>query len=89
MKKKESGAEDRKRRKIDAEESEKASKFMKTFFVRPRESNSPDFKKSPNATSLLGSKNDTQSKEEIIFEAEQQGYDDDHLKIKTNRRRPV
>ncbi|GBM61241.1 hypothetical protein AVEN_145418-1 [Araneus ventricosus] len=82
MKKKESGAEGRKRRKIDAEESEKASKFMKTFFVRLRESNSPDFKKSPNATSLLGSKNDTQSKEEIISEAEQQGYDDHHLKIK-------
>ncbi|GBM38516.1 hypothetical protein AVEN_110195-1 [Araneus ventricosus] len=73
MKKKESGAEGRKRREIDAEESERASKFMKTFFVRPRESNSPDFKKSPDATSLLGSENDTQSKEEIISEAEQQG----------------
>ncbi|GBL80116.1 hypothetical protein AVEN_29110-1 [Araneus ventricosus] len=56
-------AEGSKKRKIDAEESEKASKFMKTFFVRPRKSNSPDFKKSPNATSLLGSKNDTQGKE--------------------------
>ncbi|GBO23044.1 hypothetical protein AVEN_205356-1 [Araneus ventricosus] len=75
------GAEGRKRQKIDAEESEKVSKFMKTFFVRPRKSNSPDFKKSPNAASLLGSKNDTQGKEEIISEAEQQGYDDDHLKI--------
>ncbi|GBO27690.1 hypothetical protein AVEN_65036-1, partial [Araneus ventricosus] len=75
------GSEGRKRRKIDAEESEKASKFMKTFFVRPWESNSPDFKKSSNATSLLGPKNDTQSKEKIISEAEQQGYDDDHLKI--------
>ncbi|GBN00295.1 hypothetical protein AVEN_99823-1 [Araneus ventricosus] len=81
MKKKELGAEDRKRRKIDAEESEKASKFMKTFFMRPKESNSPDFKKSPNATILLRSKNDTQSKEEIIYETEQQGYDDDHLQI--------
>ncbi|GBN20937.1 hypothetical protein AVEN_9299-1, partial [Araneus ventricosus] len=82
MKKKESGAEGRERRKIDAEESEKVSKFMKTFFVRPRESNSPDVKKSPNATSLLRSKSDAQSKEEIISEAEQQGFDDDHLKIK-------
>ncbi|GBO30071.1 hypothetical protein AVEN_122919-1 [Araneus ventricosus] len=81
MKKKESGAEGRKRRKIDAEKSEKARKFMKTFFARPRESNSPDFKKSPNATSLLGSKNGTQGKEEIISETEQHGYDDDHLKI--------
>ncbi|GBN64857.1 hypothetical protein AVEN_81175-1 [Araneus ventricosus] len=81
MKKRESGDEGRKRRKNDAEESEKASRFMKTFFGRPRESNSPDFTKSPNTTSLLGSKNDTQGKEEIISETEQHGYDDHHLKI--------
>ncbi|GBM80646.1 hypothetical protein AVEN_87026-1 [Araneus ventricosus] len=87
MKKKESGAEGRKRRKIEGGESETVSKFMKTFFVRPRKSDSPDFKKSPNATSLLGFKNYTQGKEDIISAAEQQGYDDDHLKFFFKRRR--
>ncbi|GBN90112.1 hypothetical protein AVEN_192788-1 [Araneus ventricosus] len=45
MKKKESGAEGRKRREIDAKESERASKFMKTFFVRPRENKEKDIAK--------------------------------------------
>ncbi|GBN13959.1 hypothetical protein AVEN_223284-1 [Araneus ventricosus] len=55
MKTKESGTEGR---KINAEESEKVSKFIKSIL------------------------NDTQGTEEIISEAEQQGFEDYHRKIK-------
>lgn len=70
-KKKESGAEGRKRRKLEAEEAKKSSKFFMPFFEKPGTSSSTRSMESPApATSLLESEggsstNASQAEEEV------------------------
>lgn len=71
MKKKESGAEGRKRRKLEAEEAKKSSKFFMTFFEKPGTSClTPSMESPAPATSLLESEggsstNASQAEEEV------------------------
>lgn len=79
MKKKESGAEGRKRRKLEAEEAKKSKKFFITFFEKHETSNSTCAMSSTPFTSLLEHKgglniNASQAEKEVMSDKSEYEY---------------
>ncbi|CAH1973135.1 unnamed protein product [Acanthoscelides obtectus] len=63
-KRKESGADGRKRRKVEKHESEKSSKFLKAFLKKSNENKSSCFEKSPSPDAVFSKSRNSSSESE-------------------------